>query len=158
MGRKLSQPPVALPGKKFAPLNGRIRLSRVWGANSRLQGAPHTPPPATRHIKTVSSMNPFIDDTTKHHFLFRLFGAQLFRAQLFDAHPRGAHLFPIPRPAPTSGRFCPLPVPSGRSSHRPSAGRNPVSALPAVRRESPSRRSRCTSPTRIPGTAPPSAR
>ncbi len=29
MRRKPTQPPGALPGKRFAPLNGRIRLSRV---------------------------------------------------------------------------------------------------------------------------------
>jgi len=33
MGRKPTPPPGALPGKKFAPLNGGIRLSRVQGAN-----------------------------------------------------------------------------------------------------------------------------
>ena len=28
MGRKLTRPPAPFSGKKFAPLNGRIRLSR----------------------------------------------------------------------------------------------------------------------------------
>ncbi len=83
----------------------RIKALRVFVHQVFVAGAEflHPRPPA-RHIKTVPAMNPFIADTTKHHFLFQLFGVR----------PRGAHLFAILHPAPTSGRFCPLPVPSGR--------------------------------------------
>ena len=83
--------------------NGESRLCGCSCTKSSPPAVEFLPPPS-RHIKTVPAMNPFIADTTTHHFLFQLFGAR----------PRGAHLFPIPRPAPTSGRFCPLPVPSGR--------------------------------------------
>ena len=84
--------------------------SRLCGSSCTKSSPPAAeflhPRPATRHIKTVPAMNPFIADTTKHHFLFQLVRVNCSA----PGHWAGA----TPHPAPTSGRFCPLPVPSGR--------------------------------------------